>query len=130
MMRLSQYRVIRLSQYRVVGLSQHKVVRLSQYRMVIFPKGINSRYISSSSGKLNSFMKVGVPCVVSRLPGLRWLEKSGAGVVIDTPTQVTEAVKLIDASYAEFCDSALAIFNERLQFDASFHNVLVKMDAA
>ena len=50
--------------------------------------GPNIRWMGYSCGKVNFFLKMGIPCIVNRYPGFRWLEKAGAGRCVGSPSDV------------------------------------------
>lgn len=80
-------------------------------------RGINARYICRSSGKINSFLQCGVPCIVSNLAGLLWVEKSGSGKCIDDIYGVTAAIKTIEDDYRNYSRNACDTFDSELSID-------------
>lgn len=48
-------------------------------------KGVNSRCMYFSSGRINAFLRFGIPCIVSDYIGFRWISRSGAGICINNP---------------------------------------------
>lgn len=83
-------------------------------------KGINARYIGASSGKINSLLKAGVPCIVSDFEGLRWVEESGAGLCIKKPSEVFPAAARIIGDLETFRRRSIETFESRLRFDKAF----------
>jgi len=91
-------------------------------------KGINARYIGASSGKVNLFLKAGIPCVVSDYEGLRWVQKHGGGECVRDVSNVLAAVKRIDNDYARYCNNAITLFQNALNFDEPFSNIADEME--
>ncbi len=91
--------------------------------------GINHRFICHSSGKVNQFLQLGVPCVVSNIEGLRWVEEAGAGVCVDRPEDVLAAAQEIVANYARYERNAADIFEKELSFDRAFDPIAEEMEA-
>lgn len=60
--------------------------------------------ISAPSGKLFNYLAAGMPVVGSKLPGLRILSESGAGILLEgqDPKAIGEAVMQIRRSYDKF----------------------------
>ncbi|MDP3013323.1 MAG: hypothetical protein Q8M92_03710, partial [Candidatus Subteraquimicrobiales bacterium] len=85
--------------------------------------GINARYICSSSGKINSFLKMGVPCIVSDFQGLRWVEDAGAGICVNHPSDVFKAAEKIIENYENYQKRSVDIFESRLSFDKAFARI-------
>jgi hypothetical protein len=80
-------------------------------------RGINARYIGHSSGKINSFLQHGVPCVVSDLIGLHWVRKTGSGVCVKNISEVSQAISIIEGNYKSFSKSAVSAFDSLLSID-------------
>ena len=93
-------------------------------------KGINARYIGFSSGKVNAFLKSGVPCVVRDFEGLRWVEEYGAGVCVEDTSGVLEATQRIAQDYAAFQEKAIQTFESLLSFDKGFEPIAEEMEQA
>jgi hypothetical protein len=92
----------------------------------LYPTGnVNIEEMWSASGKINGFLRRGVPCIVSKLKGLRWVENSGAGICIDNALNVFESAKKITADYDTYQKKSLDVFESYLSFDKHF-NVIMK----
>jgi hypothetical protein len=89
---------------------------------------LNLRLIGHSSGKLNSFLRVGVPCVVNNYEGLRWVQEGGAGIAVDGPQAVQDAVQRIVSDYAVFSQAALGLFERELSFSRKFAAIAAEME--
>ena len=87
-------------------------------------RGINARYIGYSSGKINSFLQHGVPCVVSDLIGLHWVGKTGSGVCVNDISEVSQAIATIDNNYESFSKSAASTFDSLLSIDDSMSELV------
>jgi hypothetical protein len=83
-------------------------------------KGINARYICSSSGKINAFLRKGVPCIVKNYEGLRWVEDLGVGLCVNNTSGVFEAVKKIVDNYETYQKRTIETFESLLSFDNAF----------
>jgi hypothetical protein len=83
-------------------------------------KGINTEYIGYSSGKINSFLKGGIPVVVSNFKGLSWIEKSNAGIQIDNMDEIWNAFYKISQNYDYFQANTLIAYDNHLRYDRYF----------
>lgn len=78
-----------------------------------------------SSGKLSHFLKVGVPVIVSPLPGLvEFVRKHGVGEILEEPDQLPDLVNKIDSDWDTYHERALRCFDECLSYDRNFRPVL------
>ncbi len=88
----------------------------------VYPdRGINARYIGASSGKINSFLKFGVPCIASDFEGLKWIEEGGAGECISDLHEVLAACQKILSNYESYRKNCIDIYTEKLFFDEPFN---------
>jgi hypothetical protein len=87
-------------------------------------QGINTRHIGASSGKINAFLKLGIPCIVSSYEGMKWIEDGGAGLCISHPTQVLNAAKKILKDFQNYQANAVSLFENRLNFDKAFDPIV------
>lgn len=91
-------------------------------------KGINARYIGSSSGKINLFLKSGIPCIVPDFEGLRWVEESGAGLSVEDSSCVFKAAIKIVKDYKKYQRDCIKTFESRLSFDNAFEPIAIKIE--
>lgn len=93
--------------------------------------GQNMATVGLSSGKLSHFLKLGVPVIVSPLPGLAdFVRQHGVGEVLQQPQQLPELVRRIDADAADYRARALRCFDEQLSYERHFRTVLEACDHA
>jgi hypothetical protein len=96
--------------------------------LAIYPKrGINAEYIGHSSGKLNTFLKAGVPCIVSRSRGLSWAVHAAGCVAVDSVRDLLSAIQLIERNYEERCLLAVSAYNEKLAFEPHFDRLVRRL---
>lgn len=92
--------------------------------VVFYPnRGLNADYIGASSGKLNLFLKAGVPCLVSRSRGLRWAVRQAGCVAIPNTNNLLLAVRNLETNYEERTAQAVATYNSRLLFEPAFERL-------
>jgi len=97
---------------------------------IVFYEGktLNTRLIGHSSGKLNSFLRAGVPCIVNDYEGLRWVQEGGAGIAVGGAEGVLDAVQRIAAGYDAFSRAALELFERELSFSRKFAAIAEEME--
>ena len=82
-----------------------------------------------SSGKLSHFLKVGVPVIVSPLPGLlEFVSKYGIGEILHDPDQLPELIAKIDSDWDAYHARALHCFDSYLSYDRNFQQVIEVTD--
>jgi hypothetical protein len=87
--------------------------------------GLNWSMIGLASGKLSHFLRVGVPVIVSRSPGLaEFVEASGAGEVVSGPAGIASAVAKIEADWEAYSQRALEAFDRHLAFERNFEPIV------
>ncbi|MBN1226074.1 MAG: Coenzyme F420 hydrogenase/dehydrogenase, beta subunit C-terminal domain, partial [Deltaproteobacteria bacterium] len=91
-------------------------------------KGINSRLIGYSSGKINLFLKYGIPCIVSDYEGLHWVQQSGAGLCIESPHDILVSAERIIGSYHNYQRAAMDVFDRLLSFDNAFEKLAQELE--
>ena len=92
--------------------------------------GPNWSTIGLASGKLSHFMKVGIPIIVSPLPGLvEFVHKHGVGEVLERPDQMRELVDKIEADWEGYRARCLRCFDEHLSYGRNFRQVLDRTDS-
>ncbi|MDY0068240.1 MAG: hypothetical protein RBS02_17895, partial [Steroidobacteraceae bacterium] len=91
--------------------------------------GQNTSAVGLASGKLSHFLRLGVPVIVSPLPGLAdFVRENGVGQVLEDPAGAGELVAQIEADYIGYRKRALRCFDEHLSYDRAFGQVLSMLD--
>lgn len=89
----------------------------------------NIRYIGLSSGKLAAYLQAGVPVVVNTIPSLqRLVDAYGCGVVVENPAHNREAIERILADYPTYCANAVRCFDQEMDFEGKFQQVLKALE--
>ena len=91
-------------------------------------KGPNARCMGASSGKINLFLQSGVPCIVSNFEGLRWVEENGAGLCIDSTSEVLFAAQRIFSAYGKYQQQSVDTFDKLLNFDQAFEPIVEELE--
>ena len=90
--------------------------------------GENTAAVGLASGKLSHFLKLGVPVIVSPLPGLAdFVRGHGVGEVLEQPSQLPELLARIAADQAGYRARCLACFDAHLAYDAAFARVIERL---
>lgn len=91
--------------------------------------GENIAAVGLASGKLSHFLKLGVPVIVSPLPGLAdFVRQHRVGEVLEQPQQLPELLARIDADREGYRARALHCFDTQLSYDRCFAPVLAMAD--
>jgi glycosyltransferase involved in cell wall biosynthesis len=90
--------------------------------------GSNAREMGLSSGKVNHYLKAGVPVIAQDFPGLRWVEEEGCGICVSGPREVAVAAETILRNYDAFAENAVRTFNELLSFDRAFEKIAERLE--
>jgi glycosyltransferase involved in cell wall biosynthesis len=92
--------------------------------------GQNTATVGLASGKLSHFLKIGVPVIVSPLPGLAdFVREHRVGEVLEQPGQLPELLARIAADAAGYRERALKCFEEQLSYERHFRAVLQRVEA-
>lgn len=92
-------------------------------------EGPNWATTGLSSGKLSHFLKVGVPVIVSPLPGLvEFVRTHGIGEILEDPSQLPDLIDRIDSAWDAYHERALRCFDGHLSYDRNFKKVLEVTD--
>jgi glycosyltransferase involved in cell wall biosynthesis len=92
--------------------------------------GENTATVGLASGKLSHFLKIGVPVIVSPLPGLAdFVREHGVGEVLEHPAQLPELLARIEADEAAYRARCLACFDTHLAYQSAFARVLDRLPA-
>lgn len=90
--------------------------------------GQNTATVGLASGKLSHFLKIGVPVIVSPLPGLAdFVREHGVGEVLERPEQLPGLLARIAADAAGYRARCLAAFDAHLAYQAAFRGVLERL---
>lgn len=75
-------------------------------------------YETAPSGKVFLYLAIGMPVVATRIPGFRFIEEDGSGILLDDhkPDTIRNAVDAILSDYTQFSDRALST-GRRFSFD-------------
>lgn len=91
--------------------------------------GDNTATVGLASGKLSHFLKIGVPVIVSPLPGLAdFVRRHRCGAVLEREDQLPALLDAIAADADGYRARALAAFDAHLAYEAAFRQVLAVTD--
>jgi len=91
--------------------------------------GENYSTVGLASGKLSHFLRVGVPVIVSPLPGLAdFVVDHGIGEVLEDPHRLNEIIARIEANWHEYHARALRCFDAFLSYDQAFKPIITLID--
>jgi glycosyltransferase involved in cell wall biosynthesis len=91
--------------------------------------GANYSTVGLASGKLTHFLKLGVPVIVSPLPGLAdFVRRNGVGEVLETPDALGEIVARIERDWGRYHENALRCFDAHLSYERAFEPVIAAVD--
>jgi glycosyltransferase involved in cell wall biosynthesis len=91
--------------------------------------GQNTATVGLASGKLSHFLKLGVPVVVSPLPGLAdFVLEHRVGLVLDEEAALPLRLEALAADADGYRERALACFDRHLSYGAAFAQVLAVTD--
>jgi hypothetical protein len=91
--------------------------------------GANTSSVGLASGKLSHFLKLGVPVIVSPLPGLAdFVRRHGVGEVLEHSAQLPALVSRIERDLAGYQQRALECFDAHLAYERAFDAVLAVTD--
>lgn len=92
--------------------------------------GINNEFLGFASGRINSFLRYGVPCIANECVGLRWLQDSKAGVLVKNSLGVLNAVQLVLSHQEGFRDLCIQQFEKHLSFSKAFCSICEELERA
>lgn len=91
--------------------------------------GQNTSAVGLASGKLSHFLKLGIPVIVSPLPGLAdFVRRHGVGEVLEAAQQLPDLIERIESDEEGYRRRALACFDEYLAYERAFKTVLAITD--
>jgi hypothetical protein len=91
-------------------------------------KGVNSRFIGASSGKINCFLKYGIPCIVNNYEGLKWVQTAGAGLCVERAAEVFSASESIIGEYGKYQNGCIQVYDALLKFDDAFASIAEEIE--
>jgi glycosyltransferase involved in cell wall biosynthesis len=90
----------------------------------------NVQTIGLSSGKLAYYLRAGLPVIVNRASSIaEVVERERLGVAVDDAGGIGTALQDLAAAYEEYSAGALRFFDERLDFNRAFGEVVRRVDA-
>jgi hypothetical protein len=90
---------------------------------------LNVQTIGLSSGKLAYYLRAGLPVIVNRDASIgQVVESEHLGVAVDEAADIAQALDTVAADYDRFAASALAFFDDNLNFRRSFEEVIVRLE--
>lgn len=91
--------------------------------------GENTSSVGLASGKLSHFLKLGIPVIVSPLPGLAdFVREHGVGEVLESAQQLPALIARIERDAQGYRRRALACFDAHLAYERAFEAVLAVTD--
>ena len=91
--------------------------------------GPNWSLMGSASSKVGQYLKCGLPVITSDSPSLqRIVSTYRCGVCVSSPAQMAAAAQEIFNNYTTYQTNALRCFEEKLDFDKYFREVVHRID--
>ena len=85
----------------------------------------NIQVMGLASGKLAQYLHSGLPVIVNRSSSVKdFARDTGCGIDVDNAADIGAAIAQIESTYAAFSDRACKAFDERLQFDGPFGEIV------
>jgi len=91
-------------------------------------RGANIIHMGLSSGKLATYLQVGLPVIVSDLPTLRFIENYGCGLLVSNAEAVVPAIRRVLGDYDTFAANAIRCYQELYDFASKFNEVLRRLE--
>jgi glycosyltransferase involved in cell wall biosynthesis len=111
-----------------VAYSQvNEVISSATIGLVLYSgqSGLNMSSVGLSSGKLSHFLKLGIPVIVSDLPGLSdFVRLHKVGEVLENEYDLAKLVQKIDSDILAYRKRCLDCFNEFLAYERHFEKVI------
>jgi len=87
-------------------------IGFSFYDWQLIKKSFN--YQTAPSGKLFMYLAAGVPVIACDIPGFKFIEENGAGVLVKdyAPDTILNAIQIIEADYLVFQKNSYKVFFE------------------
>jgi hypothetical protein len=91
-------------------------------------QGPNVYFMGTASGKINSFLQFGIPCIVNNFEGLRWIEKNGAGICINNASETLSSIQKIFSEYHRYQQQSVDTYNNLLNFEQAFKPIAEELE--
>ncbi|HVE76723.1 MAG TPA: hypothetical protein VND22_08185 [Actinomycetota bacterium] len=90
----------------------------------------NIIFAGLSSGKVAYHLRAGVPVIVNAesISLARFIDSTGAGVVVESASQISAALAQIELNQEQFSEAAKRAFADQLDFAGSFDAVLKRLE--
>ena len=97
------------------------------FGLVFFrPVNNNMRYGNSAAGKLYHFLRMGVPVISNRNPGMKkFIDKTGFGITVANPHEIGTAIEVIYRDYNLFSETAFSTYY-KYEFEECFSALMDK----
>jgi hypothetical protein len=90
----------------------------------------NVQTIGLSSGKLAYYLRAGLPVIVNRGASIASaVESRGLGCAVEDASQIGLALERITSRYDQFSESALEFFDQKLDFQRPFKDVIRRIES-
>jgi glycosyltransferase involved in cell wall biosynthesis len=90
----------------------------------------NVQTIGLSSGKLAYYLRAGLPVIVNRASSIaEVVERDGLGVAVDDAAGIAAALQQVADAYDRYSQGALSFFDQHLDFNRAFGEVVHRVDA-
>jgi glycosyltransferase involved in cell wall biosynthesis len=90
----------------------------------------NVQTIGLSSGKLAYYLRAGLPVIVNRASSIaEVVEREGLGVAVDAAAGISAALRQVAEAYEPYSARALCFFDEHLDFNHAFAEVVRRVDS-
>jgi glycosyltransferase involved in cell wall biosynthesis len=87
--------------------------------------GQNTSSVGLASGKLSHFLKLGIPVIVSNLPGLAdFVITHKVGAVLEQDDDLPRLLQLIDSDIDSYRERCIKCFNDYLSYEVSFQKII------
>jgi glycosyltransferase involved in cell wall biosynthesis len=88
----------------------------------------NLKTVGFSSGKVSFAFRSGLPVIINKDAGFsEIIEQSGSGEVVNDYREIGKAIRQIDQSYEKYSQAALQLFDNCLDYQKNFRNVITRI---
>ena len=77
--------------------------------------GYRATLMGLAAGKIGNYLKCGLPIIATRLPSLQYIEDYQCGVLINSESEIEEAIQLITSNRSVFSENAYRCYRELWQ---------------
>ena len=86
--------------------------------------GLNNKLMGHASGKINAYLKAGLPIIVNQYTNVaEWVTSSECGIVVESTNDIGRALSTISERYTKYSDNALKYFNNHLKIDVKLREL-------